>query len=382
MVAAPRRLPRRLARGWRWGVVLAGVVVLVSLPSIVAAWPVDDPDIATPTLLERIAASDQHAYEGLFESRGGVRVPDLGRYDDEVAMFTESQRVRVWYAAPDRWRADEITAGGETGWYREPAGLWRWRTGRQQVVFATRDGDEPARFPRSMDVSPPELGRRVVREVAAEPGSAVIAALSARRVAGRTAAGVRIRPADAASSTITSVDLWADPETGVVLRVEIWAGGSVPIFETGYLDVRLRQPARDVLTFDPDETGVLYRRTTTMDAVETLTSFGIPMPDRLGPLTRRGSGALGVQTYGSGLSIVTAFAAPRGVLGRRLESLPTSDRPWGGSAIVIEAGLVNVEIVDTAGFSFVLAGTVPLRVLDEMAAALVGAEDPTRQVDG
>jgi len=131
-----------------------------------------------------------------------------------------------------------------------------------------------------------------------------------------------------------------------------------------------------VLSFDPDETGVPYRRSTTMDAIEVLASIGFRMPDTLGGLNRRAGSSSGVQTYGSGLSIVSAFSVPRGVLGRRLTELPSSTRPWGGEAIVIELDLVNVEIVEAAGFSYVLAGTVPVAVLDTMAGELTG-EDGT-----
>lgn len=373
----PARRCGPVRRQWRWAVVLIGIVGLLLLPSVVAAWPVDDPDVDLPTLLARIDTSGSQPFEGLFESRGGVRVPDLGRYEDQVAMFTQTTRVRVWYATADRWRADELTAGGETGWYREPGGLWRWRTGRQQVVFGERGETEPARFPRSMDLSPTELGRRIVHDALAgrAEGEVTITRIAAQRIAGRVGAGVRIAPTDPASTTITSIDVWADATTGVGLRVEINSGGTVPIFETGFLDLALDVPAAAVLSFDPEETGVVYRVADNMDdAIETLNAVGFPLPDEIAGLERRAAESSGVQTYGSGLSIVSAFAVPRGVLGRRLAALPTSARPWGGDAIVIEADLVNVMIVDAAGFSYVLAGMVPLSVLDAMAGQLTGAD--------
>ena len=52
-------------------------------------------------------------YEGLYQSRGGLRLPDLGRFDDEIAPFTQTSRVRVWYGATDRWRTDELLIGAE-----------------------------------------------------------------------------------------------------------------------------------------------------------------------------------------------------------------------------------------------------------------------------
>lgn len=375
---ATGRHPRRPAGRtipWRWGIVLTGIAALVALPSIVAAWPVDDPDVDLATVIHRIETSDSVAHVGLFESRGGVRVPDLGRYDDEVEPFTTTTRVRVWFAAPDRWRADELTAGGETGWYREPGGLWRWATGRQRVVFATRDesSDEPARFPRPMDLSPAELGRRVLGD-ADELGLAV-SRIGPQRVAGRSAVGVRVAPTDPSSTTISRIDLWAEPETGLVLRVEIHTGGATPVFESAFLDLRRGEPDPDVLSFDPDETDVVYRTTSQMDALETVDGVSfVTLPDVLGGLAVRDADDTGVRTYGEGLGIVTVFAVPNGVLGRRLDALPSTDRPWGGTAVLIEADLVNLELIRTGGVTYVVAGTVPVATIDAVAATLAGTE--------
>lgn len=82
-------------RQWRWIVVLAGVAGLVTLPTAIAARPVDEPHIDVETLQQRILASADVAHQGLFESRGGLRLPNLGRFDDEVAPFAETRRVRV-----------------------------------------------------------------------------------------------------------------------------------------------------------------------------------------------------------------------------------------------------------------------------------------------
>lgn len=371
----PRR-PARLRAHWRWGIVLAGIATLVAAPSIVAAWPVDDPDVDLATVLDRIDASASVSHEGLFESRGGVRVPDLGRYDDEIAPFTTTTRVRVWFAEPDRWRADELTPGGETGWYREPGGLWRWATGRQRVIFATRDEttSEPSRFPRPLDLSPAELGRRVLHD--ADDLGLAVERIEPRRVAGIAAVGVRLTPADPDATTITRIDLWADPATGLVLRVDIHTGGATPVFETSYLDLAFAEPEADVLSFDPDETGVVYRTTTTMDALETVDGVSfVPLPDVLGGLDVRDPDDTGVRTYGSGLGLVTVFAVPNGVLGRRLDALPTTDRPWGGSAVLIEADLVNLELIDSGGVTYVVAGTVPVAVIDAVAAEVAGSGD-------
>jgi hypothetical protein len=129
------------------------------------------------------------------------------------------------------------------------------------------------------------------------------------------------------------------------------------------------------MQFDPDAVDEPVRESQTADVVETLSqnSF-LPMPDQLAGLPRRGTdtGALG--TYGSGLSIVTAAVAPRGSLGRSgrgIYALPTTERPWGGQAIVIETSLFNVEIVSLGPLDIVLAGTVTVGELDRIAGEVV-----------
>src|SRR5688500_15951683 len=107
-------------RHWRWALVLSGVAILVATPAVIASLDPADPQVDLDTLRQRVLASAAQPFEGLYESRGGVRLPDLGRFEDELKPFTETTRVRVWYAAEDRWRADDITIAGETGMYRQP----------------------------------------------------------------------------------------------------------------------------------------------------------------------------------------------------------------------------------------------------------------------
>lgn len=349
---------------------IAGLAGLVTLPAAIAALPVAEPDIDPATLQERILASAAEPYGGLYESRGGLRLPDLGRFDDEIAPFAETRRVRVWYADPERWRADELSTGGERGYYREPGGLWIWESGNRDVEFYPRDVDEPPRIPRLMDLSPAELGRRIVRETVREPGAAEVAPIAARRIAGRVAAGLRIT-SDSPTTTISAVDVWADPSTGIVLAVEIFTGGTLATLETAFLDFSTDAPGAATLTFDPDETDVLVESEPRQDPVEVVagTAF-LPLPDELGGLPVRSDTAAGVRTYGDGFSIVSLFAVPQSALGRGLNSLPESDRPWGGRAIVLETALVNAQVVRLGGLAYVLSGTVTMAELDRIAGEL------------
>jgi hypothetical protein len=356
-------------RHWRWAVVLTGVATLVAMPAAIASIDPENPDVDLSTLRTRVLESAAEPFEGLFESRGGARLPDLGRFEDQLKPFTETTRVRVWYTAPDRWRADDVTIGGERGFYRDPTGIWRWSTGSREAVFVARTGEEPLRLPRIMDLSPTELGRRLLKESANE----TVEMIDARRVAGTVGAGIRITPTAASTSSITSVEMWADPETGVVLRVEIFTGSSLPIFETGYLELEIKEPNPDVLTFDPDEADdVEYEQRDSLDPVEQLVDAAfIPLPDELAGLPPRHAVSPAVKSYGSGLTVVSLVAAPRSALGRRLAFLPRSERPWGGSVILLEASLVNAEVIEIGGLSYILIGTVTVAELDRIAAELV-----------
>ncbi len=356
-------------RHWRWAVVFGGVAALVSIPVVSANWPVDRPDISIAELRQRIATSAQVGFAGLYESRGGLRLPDLGRYDDEVAPFKSSSRVRVWYAAPDRWRADELLIGAERGIYREPGGLWRWDSGTRRIVYSPRSGTEPLRIPRLMDLSPAELGRRLLADTVGEE----VSSMPAKRIAGQVAAGLRITPVST-TTTIDSVDLWADPQTGVVMKVQIDTGGTAPVFETAFVDLQFGRPSAAVMQFDPTEVDEPVRQAETADAIEALSQNTLlPLPDQLAGLPRRGQATGGLATYGSGLSVVTVLAAPRGSLsrpGRGIYALPQTDRPWGGQAIVLETSLFNAQIISLGIFDIVLAGTVTVPELDRIAGQL------------
>jgi hypothetical protein len=357
-------------RHWRWAVVIGGVLALTAVPVIAANRPATNPDITVEQLTARVVSSHSQPFEGLYRTRGGLRLPDLGRLDDEVAPFTSSSRVRVWYGAPDRWRADELLIGAERGVYRQPDGVWFWDSGTRRIVFAARSGDEPVRIPRLMDLSPAELGRRIVAESAGDE----VVGIGARRVAGRVGAGLRITPSDP-TTTISSVDLWADPVTGVVLEVHVNTGGTAPAFEAAFVDLTLTTPSADVMQFDPSGVDEPVRQTDSLDPIEQADQLSfIALPDMLAGMPRRNDPSSGLATYGSGLKLVNLVVAPTTALGRRIAALPETDRSWGGRASVLETSLINVEIVRVSGFAVVLSGTVTVAELDRIAGELIDSE--------
>jgi hypothetical protein len=354
-------------RHWRWAVVTGAVAMLCSIPVIRANQPVDDPGVAVAELRERALASADQPFEGLFASRGGLRLPDLGRLDDEVAPFRTTSRVRVWYAAADRWRADELLVGAERSVRREPDGVWTWDSGTRRVVHVTRTGDEPLRIPRLMDLSPAELGRRLLHDA----GDAELTAIDARRIAGHVGAGVRITPDDPAG-TIRHADLWIEPDSGLVLGVAIDTGGTAPVLETSFADLSFTTPADGIIEFDAEAAGQPVREADSLDPVEAAGRLAIPLPfpDEIAGLPLRAEPVGTLASYGQGLAVVDVLVVPTGGLGRRINALPRDERPWGGRAAVVETSLVNAMITDVDGFDVVVAGTVTVAELDRIAEAV------------
>src|SRR5262249_61322802 len=129
-------------------------------------------------------------------------------------------------------------------------------------------GPGDVRLPRPADVVPPELGRRLVDGAA--PGEVTPGARA--RVAGRSVPGLRIVPADPVS-TVDHVDVWADADSGVVLRVAIVSrGADRPVFESQFLDVALSRPADHLVTF-VRPAGVRNRRNANTDLLLQLRSI-------------------------------------------------------------------------------------------------------------
>jgi hypothetical protein len=206
-----------------------------------------------------------------------------------------------------------------------------------------------------MDLSPAELGRRLLAKGTGE----TIAGIDAHRVAGRVAAGIRITPragsTDAARSTISSVSMWADPATGVVLEVQIDTGQKAPAFEAAFLDVDFTHPDADVMQFDPTAVHEPVRRADALDPIEQAGQLSLAaVPDSLG-----------------GLAMVNLTVVPTANLFGRIGGLPTTVRPWGGTATLLETSLVNAQIIRMGADAAIISGTVTMAELDRLVADLI-----------
>lgn len=237
------RRPAHMTQLRRWCLVALVAAVLVAAPVAVSSLPPGSADVGSETVLEQARASVDGAWSGAVEIDGTLQLPDAGEFSGIAALFGERTRLRVWWRDADHWRVDRLLATGETDLFRDGETTVEWSYERAE---ATVSRDPEIRLPRAGDLVPPVLAERLLRGVATTD----VSKLSARRVAGRTAAGLRVRPPSPLSS-IDHVDLWADLESGVPLLVEVYAEGStVPDFTSRFTDFSPQAPTRDTVDFE------------------------------------------------------------------------------------------------------------------------------------
>jgi len=358
----------------RWAAVGAVLAVLLALPLVVRAWPVQAATIDPGALRDRIRASASRPYQGYAQTSGILGLPELPRLADVTSLLSTTTELRTWYAAPDRWRVDQIGPGSEQGLYRRPEGEYRWDYTDEQVVQVV--GDQPVRLPRAADLVPPDLARRLVDATVADP----VTALPERRIAGVAAAGLRIVPADP-NTTIGYVDVWAAPDTGLPLQVEVTArGGSRPVLRSRFLELDAHAPAEDVITPPTPRPGIGYTTTAAPDLISAINRFGRGrLPDTLAGKSRRtavaGISAAGI--YGAGLTELVALAAP-GRIGREAyDAVVKFGQPVaypGGDATIISTSLLSVLVVRNSSRrqTYLVAGLVDPAVLQAAGAELAG----------
>jgi hypothetical protein len=295
----------------RWLVVLAGLAVLVALPSVVAALPARSGGFSAAELLRKITSSAGHPYSGYAEATGGLALPVTSQFGSIADLFGGHTQLRVWYRSSLDWRVDAVSFAGETDVHHDESGDWTWNYESNRVERTGSPVAPQIRLPAAADLLPPELGRRLLSQ--ADPGEAT--RISSARVAGRSAPGLRITPNQAVSS-IADVDVWADPGTGLPLRVEVHGKQSgTPAMSSSFLDFSPTQPSAAVTAFNPPAdariTDQPYRDLAT--SIDQLAPV-VP-PDRLAGLDHnRQLPALGsVGVYGRGVTELIAVPLPGGL---------------------------------------------------------------------
>lgn len=357
----------------------AAAALLCAVPSVVASLPVGASHIGVDPLRQRIAASATQQYSGYARTQAELGLPNLPAVGDVTSLLSGFTNIRTWYAGPDASRVDVIDTVGERDVYETPLGefTWDYGTGVLTEVF----GNEPVRLPRAGDLLPPDLARRVL---AMDPVDKPIA-LPAARIAGVDAAGLRLRPTDPAT-TVGQVDIWADPDTGLPLRVQITAKGAAkPIITSQFISVTPGRP--DPAALQPPTNGGLAQAAAP-DIVGRVAGFndGFHLPPSLAGyrLQPQLNGLTAVGRYGPGLATFIVLPLPRNIA---LSAADTAIKAGAlklilprGRAVVIGIPLLTVLIVSVehGRRSYLLAGFVNRTVMEQAARELVFLGRPLR----
>jgi outer membrane lipoprotein-sorting protein len=166
-------------------------------------------------------------------------------FDEFVTLSSAPSRLRVWWQDAATWRVDRMEPPGGEALYHEGDSTISWDA---ESLEATRTEDGLALIPGTVDLLPPRLAAWSLDGVDTDD----IRRLPPSRVAGIEAAGLRIIPAGG-QATVQRVDVWADPDTGLPLRVQIWGTGAVLAADTRFVDVEFARPPEDVTTFRPPQ---------------------------------------------------------------------------------------------------------------------------------
>jgi hypothetical protein len=283
----------------RWCVVAVGALVLVATPVVLRALPAAQSDVSAARLLAQVRASQDQGWSGYAETDGTLQLPDADRFSDVGSLFGERTRMRIWWRDADHWRVDRLLTAGETDLVHDGGRTTEWD---YEHAEATVSRDPDIRLPRTADLVPAELARRFLEGVT----KADVSRIPAERVAGVSAPGLRVVPSSELSS-IDHVDLWADPDSGVPLRVEVYAGTGGPAFRSTLRDFSADRPSASDVTFTPTAgTEVTYEDV--LDIADAANQYAplLPPPTAAGlPQDESSDGAVGV--YGEGLTQLIAI---------------------------------------------------------------------------
>ncbi len=364
--------PRLAAVTTRWLLVLVVAAALVGTPIAVSAWPAADSSVSATQLAARIEASDGLAWSGLVQSSGALQLPSSDSFAGLADLLGADHDLRVWWRGPEDWRIDRIHSTGETDLFRQAGYTIRWEF---ETLTATGAPVSRIRLPDVSDLVPAVLARAVLTGARADE----LARLPARKVAGVDAVGLRLTPEEPAT-TLGTVDIWADPATGLPLRVELTGlDGGRPALTTAVAELRTGSVDQAVTIFGAPP-GSTFRFDQAVDvAAEANALTPYDLPEMLAGLASRTGDPGSAGIYGRGPTFMIALRLRGQVAGplraRLRESTAAQRTPVGTLAPVGPVGLlVTPGRLDPngQGGGFLLAGTVTPETLQRAAAQLLG----------
>jgi hypothetical protein len=353
------------------------VALLCALPALHSALPVSAPRVSVGQLRARILTAASLPYAGYAESNATFGLPPLNGFTVVTSLLDGVTRMRVWQASQDSWRVDVLADVGESDTYQTPRSTFIWDSGSDLLTEVF--GQYPVRLPRPADLVPPALAARLLRTVG--PG-ARFTGLPPQRIAGLTAVGLRVIPADPAS-TVGHIDIWAEPGSGLALQVEVFGrGAGRPALASQFLQVNAWHPAKSVLTPQRGP-GTAFTETDAADLEGALSDLGPAiLPRKLAGRSRvptpAGFGEIGI--YGRGLATFAVLELGTGngtqlISGAELDGGIRLNLPDHATAVLVRTPLITAILLHprNAIGTFVLAGLVVPKVLGQAARELAAA---------
>ena len=352
----------------RWVIVLVTAALLVAVPLAVRHRPAAESDVSATELAERIQASGDVAWSGLAETSGGLQLPDSDSFVGLAQLLGEDNELRVWWRTAEDWRIDRVRSTGETDLFRQGPTMVRWVF---ESETATITPVSRIRLPDASDLLPPTLARLMLQGVRPEE----LSRLPVRRIAGLEAPGLRLVPAEPAS-TVARVDIWADPASGLPIQVELYAAGDQrPVLSTTLRELSRETPASELTVFrpDPDITIDYEESVDVAAAANAFAPFDLPAT-LAGLSTRDGEDPAAVGVYGRGPTTVMVLPLRRQVAGplraRLRESAGVTETDVGTLAPVGPVGLLLTPRTSSQG-PLLVTGTVKAEYLQQAAAELL-----------
>ncbi|SEB49441.1 hypothetical protein SAMN04489844_0286 [Nocardioides exalbidus] len=339
---------------------VALAVGLLVVAPLVGRWlPAGGTDASPAELLEQARAGIDQQWSGTVETTGTLQLPDADRFGGVAALFGEQTTMRVWWRDAEHWRVDRLLTTGETDIRRDGDTTLEWSFERAEATYSR---DPAIRLPRPGDLVPPVLAERILRGVTDDD----VSPLPNRRLAGESAAGLRVRPPSDLSS-IDHVDLWTGQDSHLPLLVEVYAAGeATPSVTSRFSAVSTDPPADEILAFEPTATTDV-KVEDVLDIADAANQYAPLRPPAtaaglaLGPAS---DGAVGV--YGEGTAQVIAIPLrdrEAGALRDQLTLTPGVEQD--GERTVASVGPLGVLLTGRDGDGgWLLAGTLTRDALE------------------
>ncbi len=338
---------------------LVGVSGLIGAATAGAA--IDLPNKSPAQVLAMAADNTVTALSGTVKQSSALGLPALpagvgtgaSGAGATLDLLTGSHTARVYLDGPTNVRVQVLEQLAERDVVRHGSDVWTYNSSDGTVThLSLPSGTAGTHTAVPGEVlTPAEIAGRLLRGMAPSTGITVGGDTS---VAGRTAYDLVLTPRTS-DTLIGSVSIAVDSETGLPLRVQIYArGAATPAFSIGFTSLSLATPSAGLFDFTPPAGTTVHQQT---------------LPQRAGgartPSPAGGARAAAPTTSGTGWSTVVRL--PSGMLPSATASSPligelTHAVP-GGRALT--TSLVSVLVMPDGT---VLLGAVPISHLQAVAA--------------